>query len=209
MIDFTHADMPESNKLSGKPDRELVELLIGGSQEACGELYARFRERLMYFCKQYMNEADAKDIINDIFLQLWEKRHAPFTISSFSGYVHAMAKNLILKKFRHFDVHSRFARNILINETDATDETEHTILDNDYAKLLDELIERLPPKQKEIFQLNRIEGYTYTEISELLQTPVENVRQQISLALKKIKNQLLQHTDIHFQMIIIFLTFFL
>ena len=199
--------MQKINVLSEKQDKELVELLIGGSQEAFGELYIRFRERLMYFCKQYMNETDAEDIIHDIFLLLWEKRHFLGAVSSFSGYLQTMAKNYILKKFRHLDVHSRFARNILMNETDSVNETENTIIDNDYAKLLDELIENLPPKQKEIFRLNRIEGLSYQEISELLQTSVENVRKQISLALNKIKDQLSQHTDIHFQMIITILMF--
>ena len=201
--------MPKINGLSEKQDTVLLELLAGGSQEALGELYARFRERLMYFCKQYMNESDAEDIAHDIFLQLWEKRHFMGTISSFSGYVQAMAKNCIMKKFRHFDVHSRFAGNVLINGTDSTNETEDAIIGNDYAELLDEWIENLPPKQKEVFRLSRIEELTHKEISELLHISVDNVRNHVSLALKKIKEHLEQHTDIHFKTVIILLLLFL
>jgi len=201
--------MIKNNGLSEKQDKVLVELLIGGSQEAFGELYARYRERLLYFCKQYMNEADAEDIVQNVFLKLWEKRRFLGEVTSFSGYIQTMAKNDILKKFRHFDVHSRFARNLLMNEIDSTNETEDTVINNDYAILLNELIENLPPKQREVFRLNRVEGLSYNEISELLQTPLENVRKQVSLALKKIKDQMSQHTDIHFQMIIIIWVFFL
>jgi len=202
--------MPNLSRLSEKQDKELVELLISGSQEALGELYTRYKKRLICTCKQYMrNDTDAEDIVHEIFLQIWEKRHFLNPELSFLGYVQTMIKNNILKKLRHFDVHSRFSRNILTNEIDSTNETEDTIIDNDYAKLLDGLIERLPPKQKKIFRLSRIEGRTHKEISELMQISVENVRNHVSLALKKIKDHLLQHTDIHFQMVIIFLMFFL
>ena len=189
--------MHNANDLLNKQDIELIELLISGSQEAFGELYARYQKQLSYYCKQYMrNEADTEDLVHDTFLQLWEKRQILPAISSFPGFIQTMAKNHILKKFRHFDVHSRFARNMLMNQTDSTNETEDTIIDNDYTKLLDELIEKLPPKQKEVFRLSRIEEYTYKEISELLQMPVGNVRRYASFALEKIKDQLLANTTL-------------
>jgi len=202
--------MQNFNKLSKKQDRELVELLMGGSHEALGELYARYRKQLMYFCKQYLrNEADTEDIVHDIFLRLWEKRHSLNPELSFSGFLQTLAKNCITDKFRHFDVHARYVRNMLVNEMDSTNETEDSIIDGNYTELLNELIERLPPGQKEIFRLSRMDGRTYKEISELLQTPVENVRKQVSRASKKIKEMLPQHTDIHFQMFITILIVFL
>ena len=195
--------------LMKKLDKDLVELLVGGSQQAFAELYARYRERIIYFCKHYMiNKEDAEDIVQDIFIQLWEKRHFLGSVTSFSGYVQTMTKNCILKKLRHLDVHARFAQHILMNNNDSTNETEETIIGNDYEKLLNEMIERLPPKQKEIFKLSRIEGLDYKEIAELLQTSVENVRKNASLALKKIQDQLSKYTGIRFQLIIIIVMFF-
>ena len=195
---YLFSNMRKINELSEKQDRELVELLMGGSRDAFVELYARFRERLVCFCKQYMrNEADTEDIVQDIFLKIWEIHQFLNPELSFSGFVQTMAKNLITDKFRHFDVHSRFARNILTNEIDTTNETEDAIIDNDYTELLNELIESLPPMQKKVFQLNRIEGLKYKEISELLQISVENVRKHASLASKKIEEQFKKH-DIHF-----------
>ena len=202
--------MSKINELSEKQDRELVGLLIGGSQAAFGELYARYRELLIYLCRQSMkNDADAKDIVHDVFLKLWETRHFLNPELSFSGFIKTMAVNHTKNKLKHVDVHSRFARNILINKIDSTNETEDTIINNDYAKLLDKLKESLPTRQKEIFRLSRIEGLTYKEISELLHISDANVRNQVSIALKKIKEYLKQHSDIHIKTVIIFLTFFL
>ena len=196
-------------KLSTLQDKELVVLLKDGSRQAFGELYARFKELLMHICKQYLkNEADLEDMVHDIFLQLWEKRHLLNVELSFSGYVQTIAQNYSLKKLRHLDVHSRFARDSLLNGSDSTDETMETVIDNDYTRLLNELVESLPPMQKEVFRLNRIEGLTYQEISDLLQISPVNVRNHASIALKKIKKQLQTHKDIYFQMIIYILMFF-
>jgi len=200
--------MPTINDLSKKQDRELVELLKDGSHEALGELYTRFKKRLVFVCKKYTKN-EAEDIVHDVFLQIWEERHLINPELSFSGYVQTIVQNATLKKLRRFDVHSRFARNILLNETDSTNETENAIIDNDYIELLYQLIEKLPPMQQKVFRLNRMEGYTYKEISELLKIPVGNVRRYAAFALEKIKDRLKQHTDIHFQMIIIIWTFFL
>ena len=202
--------MPKFSELSGKQDRELVELLMGGSQEAFGELYSRFKKQLIYLCKQYMrNEADAEDIVHDIFLKLWESRQFLNPELSFSGYLHTITENYVRDKLRHLDVHARFAKNMLVNTENSTNETENTIIDNDYAELLNELMEKLPPKQKEIFRLNRIEGLTYQQISEILQMPVGNVRRYAALASQKIKDNLSPHVNIHFHAITTIMMFFL
>ena len=201
--------MQKISELSKRQDKELVGLLMDGSHEALGELYARYRKQLMYYCKQYMrNESDAEDIVQDVFVRLWERRDSLNPELSFSGFMQTLAKNCITDKFRHIAVHARYAQNTFVNETDSTNETEELIIDNDYRELLNDLIENLPTGQKEIFRLSRIEGLTHKEISELLQTPVDNVRKQVSRASKKIKDLLSQHTDIHFQMVITFWMFF-
>jgi len=202
--------MQKNDKISKKQDRELVALLKEGSQMAFVELYTRYHDQLFYNCKRYLNdEAGAEDVVQDIFMQLWETRDSLNVTSSFSGYLYTSAKNRIFNMFRQLDIHSRFAQHILANKKDSSNETEDLIINNDYAKLLDELIEKLPPKQKEIFRLSRIEGLSHKEISELLQTPVENVRKQVSRASNKIKDVLAHHTDINFQSVITFWLFFL
>ena len=81
-------------------------------------------------------------------------------------------------------------RYTLLNEKDSTNQTEDSIIDNDYEKLLDALIESLPPRQKEAYLLSRKQGLTYQEIAEKLHISVYTVREHISLALEKIRNQL-------------------
>ena len=197
------------HNLSEKDDKELVALLKNGSRPAFRELYIRHKDQLFYSCKKYLkNDAATEDIVQDIFMQLWDTHESLHIASSFSGYLYTSARNRILNMYRQLDVHSRFAQHILGNEKESTNETEDSIIENDYADLLNKLIEKLPPMQKVVFRYSRIEGLTNKEIAEKLQISVENVRKHTSLAIKKLKTQLPKHTDIHFQDVVIFLLFF-
>ena len=191
-------------------DRELVVLLKEGSQQAFEKLYARYKKQLIYLGKQSLkNETDVEDMVQDIFLQLWETRDSLDPELSFSGYLFTIMRNRILYKYRNFDVHARYAQHILINAKESTNETEETIIENDFSMLLTGVIESLPPMQKEIFTLSRINGLTYKEISEIMKISIPAIQKHASNALKKIKEHLKHHADIHFQTIMIFLLFFL
>jgi len=201
--------MPKISDLSEAQDRELVDLMKKGSRQAFSELYNRYYDQLHYYCKKYINdEVGAEDIVQDIFMQLWETRDTLNIISSFSGYIYGSARNRILKMLRQFDVHLRYAQHILMNAKEWTNETENLIIDNDYAALLNEMVERLTPKQKEVFRLSRIEGLTYKEISEMLQISIPTVQKHASIALGKIMEFLKQHTDIHYKTVTFFLMLF-
>ena len=185
-------------------DKELVALLKEGSQKAFKELYARYKYRLISYCKRYLkNSSFAEDIVHDIFMQLWKNHDTLQIDESFSGYIYTLVKNHVLKEIRHSDVHERYAAYIRLTENDTTNQTEDTITENDYAKIFDEMLEKLSPRQKEIFLLSRIQGFTHKEIAEKLQISVHVVNEHSSLALKKIKKYLTQHTDINIKAFII------
>ena len=192
--------MPNVNKLTEKQDSELVELFKSGSQAAFEQLYLRYYNHLLNLCEHILkNKTDAEDVVHDVFVQLWETRDTLNAELSFAVYVKTLAQNRALYRFRQFDIHSRFAQHILMNAKDTTNETEDTILDNDYTALLDEMIAILSPKQKEAFRLSRIDKLTYNEIADVMQISVETVREHVSIALKKIKKYLKRHADIHYQ----------
>ena len=185
------------NNISKLQEKELVEMFIGGSQAAFGELYVRYKERLMFLYRRLMkNQTDQEDIVHDIFVQLWELRNSINPELSFSAYLYTMTRNYILKKFRHFDVHARFAQTVLMNATEMTNEMEDEIIYKDYELLLEKAIEKLSPRQKEVYQLSRIQEFTYKEIADMLQLSVETVQEHASLALSKIRKYMRQYADI-------------
>ncbi len=200
---FTQNHYFKQNPIENLSDKELVRLLIDNSRTAFGELYVRYKGRLTYFCKRFLKEETSiEDLLQDIFIQIWETRDSLNPELSISAYLHTLTQNRILNMFRQFDVHSRFAKHILKNQIETTNQTEDELIYKDYAEFLNHAMEILSPKQKEVFQLSRIQGLSYKEIADLLQISVPTVQEHASLALRKIKNSLIQHADIYFKSII-------
>ena len=190
-------------------DKELVSLLKGGSKKAFTQLYIRYKDQLSYFCIQKMREEmRVEDIVQDVFLQILETSDSLHPEKPFYGYLKIIAQNRILDEFKKSDVHLRYAQHTIIHENDATNQTEDQVIDNDYAKLLNELIDGLTPQQKEVIRLSRIQGLTYNEIAKLLHISLRTVQKHASLALEKIKKELMEHADVHFKTVITFLIFF-
>jgi len=201
------SNISDNGELSNIQDSVLVALLKNDSHQAFCELYVRYYDPLRYYCQKYLNdEVEAEDVVQDIFMYLWESRNTLDITSSFSGYIYATAHNRILKMIRQFDVHLRYAQHILMNAKESTNETEDSIIDNDYAALLNEMIERLTPKQKEVFHLSRIEGLTYKEISDRLHISVPAVQKHASNVLEKIIGYLKKYKIIYFKAVIFSLT---
>jgi len=196
--------------LSEKQDKELVALLKEGSKQAFAELYVRYREKLTLFCiRMLRDEIRAEDIVHDVFLQILENQDSLDPEKSFCGYLQTIAQNRILDEFKRFDVHLRYAQHTMTHENEETNQTENQIIYNDYARLLNELIDALTPRQKTIFRLSRIQGLSYNEIGEQLNISLPAVKKHATLALDTIKKQLTEHADIHFKAVTVFLIFFL
>ena len=196
-------------KLSFIQDKELVELFKEGSKQAFEALYLRYIKKVTLFCKCLLrDEIRAEDISHDVFLQILENPDSLNPDKSFIGYLQTIARNLILNEFCRTDIHLRYAQHIIKHENDSANETEDMILDNDYAKLLKEMIDSLTPQQKEVFRLSRIQGLDYNEIAKLMKISVPTVQFHASLALKTIKKYLIQHAGLHFKTVITFLLFY-
>jgi RNA polymerase sigma-70 factor (ECF subfamily) len=195
--------------MTGHMDREWVKQLKNGSSAAFAELYAKYKERLIFFCNRFLKgEVAPEDIIQDIFIQVWENRHDLNPDLSFSGYIHTLARNRILNIFRQMDVHTKFAQHISNRQQDVSHQTEDDIAATDYTQLLNQALESLTPKQREVFTLSRTIGLSYKEISEKLKISVPTVQEHASIALKKIKEYLTIYGDIHFKMITIIFCIF-
>ena len=190
-------------------DKELVALFKEGSEKAFEELYVRYKKNLTQFCKRSLRDKSrAEDIVHDVFLQVFETYDGLNPDLSFFGYLIKIAQNRILDDVKKSNVHLRYMQNTIMRETEATNQTEDTIMNNDYGQFLKKIIDGLSPQQKEVFRLSRNQKLTYTEIAELMQISPHTVQFHASQALKKIKKQFTKHAGLHFKTVIFFLMFF-
>jgi RNA polymerase sigma-70 factor (ECF subfamily) len=151
------------------------------------ELYP---ELVNYAYKIIRIEATAEEIVQEVFIYIWEKREVSSISSTLKGYVYSAVKNRCIN-FIKLELPKAQAT-ADIEDTDLSVEMES--LDHHNTELLealiDEAVQQLPPKCKNIFLLSRAAGLTYEEIADELEISIKTVENQMSIALKKLRKAL-------------------
>lgn len=175
-------------------ERSLVLRLIDGDEDAFCELYAAYKERLLYFAMRFLKSKEyAEDIFQDTFTVIWQGRRFIDPDASFSAYVHTIVRNRILNQLRTFEQQERLREHILSQAVDYSNDTKQEILFNDLRRLISQALQLLTPRQREIFEMSREKQLSHKEIAEQLGISVYTVQESISTSLKTLRNYLRKH----------------
>lgn len=168
-----------------------------GDEKAFKALFHHHYPGLYRYCRTYIFEKEtAEELVQDVFIHLWENRQSLIIKHSLSAYLHASVKNKALNYLK-----SKYARQKAITIDDSTVELEAQTLDSppDQEKLYrlaQEGIQQLPERCRIIFTLSRQAGLTYDEIAEELSISKESVKSQIKIALQKLRRYLNEHWEL-------------
>ncbi|WP_286850329.1 MULTISPECIES: RNA polymerase sigma-70 factor [unclassified Proteiniphilum] len=169
-------------------ERALVFRLVNNDEEAFSELYASYKDRLIYFAMRFVKSREfAEDIFHDVFLVIWQSRHFINPEYSFSSYVYTMVKNRVLNMLRGIESEKRVMQAILSQAIDYNDDTSRNVLYNELNEIIEKAINRLTPRQKEIFRMSREEHMSHREIAQKLNLSIYTVQEHITQALKSIR----------------------
>jgi RNA polymerase sigma-70 factor (ECF subfamily) len=178
-------------------DSELVSQLKRGEEYALRELFFRYEEKLSLYIRKYISSKEqAEEIVQDIFIKLWEYRDNLEVDRPLHALLFTMAKHGIFNQLR-----AEMRNNTMKKAYTATVElnrnvTEEHLFYNEYLRLTGLAIEQLPPKRKSIFTMSRYEGKSYDEIAATLGISKDTVRLQMVKSLKFIREFMLHHADL-------------
>ena len=166
-------------------DNNLVALLQKGDEQAFKLLFKKYGVRLYQFSLKYLKDrGDAEDLLDDVFLNIWKNRQSLKTNLSFQSYLFTIAYNNIrqrfLKKSREEKYIRIFTEEYIVNNSQKEDQLDY----NSLVKMIDETIEMLPPRRKEIFILSYKDELKNGEIAEKIGLSENFVRKQLSIARK-------------------------
>ncbi|MNR13600.1 ECF RNA polymerase sigma factor SigW [compost metagenome] len=172
-------------------DLELTNLLKSGDRTAFLEIYNRFQGLLyVYACKIIKDEEDAEDIVQEVFLYLWDKRSTIILKSSISSYLYSAVRfkffNLLDRKKIRTDYKTSFQR--FLDQGEYV--TDNYIREKEFSQLIEKEIAALPDKMREIFELSRKNHLSRKEIAEQLNLSEKTVKNQINNALKILRRKL-------------------
>lgn len=163
--------------------------LKDGDRQALAKAYQLYYEKTYALAFRYTGSANiSSDVVQDTFLKLWSNRSNISLELPLEQQVFVIAKNVLYDSFRKRVREEKLLESY--NENIAVeDQRSEEFRDKRISKIYS-IIDKLPPRQKEIFELSRFQGLTYEEIGEKLNLSKHTVSSHISAALKTIKNQL-------------------
>ncbi len=190
-------------KFREKTDTELVALLVRDNEAAFSELYVRYKNKLYYFVFHLLkSKEETNDIVQEIFIRIWESRSFINPDLSFSSFLYTMARNRILNYFRDIDIDEKVKEILAAQKAKEEEAIDSQIIYTEYQEILRNAISRLPPQRQKIFNMSRIENMSHKEIAAQLGISVNTVQEHISEALKFIKTYFNKHADMSLNLLL-------
>lgn len=172
-------------------ERSLVLRLIERDEDAFCELYAAYKNRLIYFAMRFLKSREyAEDIFQDAFAVVWQGRRFINPDASFSAYLYTIVRNRILNQLRDLSNQDKLREQILSQAVNYTNETKDEIIANDLRQFISRALQQLTPRQREIFQMSRERQMSHREIAEVLGISVNTVQESISISLRTLRTYL-------------------
>lgn len=156
------------------------------------KIYVKYSKRLYSFVYPFIKqEADTEEIVQEVFLKIWEKRKKIDAYASFESFLFTIAYNSTISLFRKRINEKKYLEHLyaLQNEKKAPELIDE-IQFNDLKDQVSNLIEGLTPRQKQIYQLSRESGLTYQEIAIKLNISATTVKKHMANTLSFLKSNL-------------------
>ena len=176
-------------------ERSLILRLIEGDEDAFCELYATYKNRLIYFAMRFLKSREyAEDVFQDVFTVVWQSRRFINPDASFSSYLYTIMRNRILNQLRNAANEEKLKESILSQALDYTEDTKREVMLNDLKSLISHALQQLTPRQREIFEMSREAQLSHKELADKLGISVNTVQEHISTSLKLIRTYLIKYS---------------
>lgn len=163
------------------------------------DIYLSYFSKMKYFAKEYViSEEDAENIVQDVFVELWENKEMLNMHMNLIAYLFTTIKNKCLNHLRH---------KLVVQETASKLQEEYTISlrmnldsleafdnnlfsDQDIEKIISRALDTLSEKCRTVFIMSKIEGKKQKEIAQELNISINTIETQMGIAYKKLRIEL-------------------
>jgi len=170
--------------------RNTLTALQAGDMAAFRKLFRIFEPKLYRFSLYLAGQKeDAEEVVQEVFLKVWERRQQIDPEQNFDGYLFSIAKHLVYNKARQKATAFAYSQYLQTTGSHTVCSTDETVDYWDLSRLLEDACASLPPVRRQVFILSRVEGKNNNEIARLLNTSNSNVENHLNKALKVIKDK--------------------
>jgi len=172
-------------------DLRLIDLLKKDDERAFVEIYSRYAEVLTNFASSKLFHLDdARDIIHDLYVKLWEDREKLQVDYNLKAYLFKLIRYRIVDKIRKNITREEYAAMVQALGSYSAPNIEQQIAAKELQQSIQKSLDGLSPRVKEIYLLSREENLSIPEIAEQLRISEQTVKNQLSAALKHLRQSL-------------------
>ena len=163
----------------------MIDAIKNGNEHAFEEVYILYRVKLFaYFLKKTNAEEDAKDLLQVTFSKLWQYRKSLCEDYLLEQHLFHIARTVFIDYLRKENKIKRMKAGMR-SDTDVSTEQPHAF---DMQARLQTILSAMPVVRKRVFELHKLEGYSYREIAEILSISIKSVDNNLAKALKHLRN---------------------
>lgn len=172
--------------------QETIGALLVNRDEATFEqvFKTHFKNLHAYACSYVGDEADAEEIVQQVFFKLWERAENISINSSVAAYLYRAVHNESLNHLKHKKVRSDHRLHVAYRMNQETDTASGKVQHQELEERFREALKELPEQCRTIFQMSRFEDLKYREIADRLDISVKTVENQMGKALKILRAKL-------------------
>lgn len=151
-------------------------------------VFNRFFDQIQrYVSSMIQNKQEVDDITQQCFVQLYTNKTAIREPSALYPYLFVIARRLVISSFRRRVLETKYLDEQVPTTERISQSTQKQIDYNELQHVLSSVIDILPPKQREIYRLNKLDGYSYEEISIATGCSKNTVKNHLITASKKVR----------------------
>lgn len=176
--------------------KELLKGFSKGDRVAFRVIFELMEPRLHGFVFSYTkSDYIAEEIVQEIFIKIWERREEIKLSGSFSAFLYTMARNRTLNYLRNASQRAAIRDELWKNVSLLQEDTEAEVIFSEYREIVDDIIDHLPRKKRSIYIMSREEGKTNAEIADILGISPKTVKNHLWKTFETIKVQLRPHLE--------------
>jgi RNA polymerase sigma-70 factor (family 1) len=172
-------------------EQKLIRDLKDGSQKAFDNIYRMYATRLYAFCMQYTKiSEDTEEIVEDVFIKLWTNRRSIRQEDTLRPLLYTIARFSVINAYRSKVNSPSYEDYVNHIEELSVSDTQYHIEYEEFLKQLNAALKKLSPTQQNIIRLSKFEQLSNKEIAERLKLSEQTIKNQLSLGLKALKEEL-------------------
>jgi len=154
------------DELKNITDQDLALLIKGEEKDAFRELFVRYAPRIYKFALSYLkNKNDAEEIVQNVFLKIWEKRNSIKTSENIKAFIFTITANKIYDFIRRKKIEHTFHNYTMLNYGNNENNSWNSIVYKEVQQTIFSLANKLPSQQQKVFNLSKMDGLTNDEIA--------------------------------------------